>query len=321
MINPRNVDDNINRRKIWISGSRGFIGTHLVSELQKSFDIQCVTNTKYKTSSNHGNDQPTYIDFQSEKSIRNAIKSLELPYIFIHLGWGDIINPHSRIHLEKNVTQSKNLIKVLYNLGLEKFVFLGSINEYGNRLGPLSEEMEPKGEITNYAKGKIKVASFGFEKAKEMNKKFIHIRLFYTIGRMQEEGSLIRDLYLGFKNNTSISLGPCEHYRDYISISDVVKGIRLLCDIDKSITVNLGSGKAIKMKDFVRIFWKILGGKPEMLHFGEKTIGKEQSQPNCFASLDKLQKLTRDWKPSDSIEEGIKLTIKELDRIYSKTSV
>ncbi len=317
MINPWNVSDNINRRKIWISGSRGFIGTHLILELQDSFDIHCITNTKYETSLNHGNDQPTYIDFQSENSIRNAIESLGLPDIFIHLGWGDITNPHSKMHLEDNVTQSKNLIKVLYNTGLDKFIFLGSMNEYGDRIGPLSEEMEPQGEITNYAKGKIEVASYGFEKAKKMNKKFIHIRLFYTIGRMQEEGSLIRDLYFGYKNNTRISLGPCEHYRDYVSVSDVVKGIRLLCDVDESTTVNLGSGKAIKLKDFVSIFWRMLDGKSEMLHFGEKTVGKEQPQPNCFASLDKLQKLTGEWKPSDSIEEGIKLTIKELGTIYS----
>jgi len=320
MINPWNVNDNINRRKIWISGSRGFIGTHLILELQGSFDIHCITNTKYETSSNHGSDQPTHIDFQSEKSIRNAIESIGLPDIFIHLGWGDITNPHSKMHLEDNVTRSKNLIEVLYNAGLDKFIFLGSMNEYGDRLGPLSEEMEPKGEITNYAKGKIEVASFGFEKAKEMNKKFIHIRLFYTIGRMQEEGSLIRDLYFGFKNNTPISLGPCEHYRDYVSISDVVKAIRLLCDIDKSTTVNLGSGKAIKLKDFVIIFWRMLGGKSEMLHFGDRSVKKEQPQPNCFASLDKLQKFTGGWKPSISIEDGIKLTIRELDKMYSKMS-
>ena len=320
MINSSSMSNNLYLRKIWISGSRGFLGTHLISELQKSFDIHCITNSKYGASSNQDNDQPTYVDFLSGKSIRNAIESLGIPEIFIHLGWGDVVNPHSNMHLEDNVTQSKNLINELYKAGLDKFICLGSMNEYGNRLGPLNEEMGPKGQITNYARGKIEVASFGFEKAKEMNKKFIHIRLFYTIGRMQEEGSLIRDLYFGFKKNTLISLGPCEHYRDYVSIADVVKGIRLLCDVDKSTTVNLGGGKAIKLKDFVSIFWRILGGKPEMLHLGEKPMGKEQPQPNCFASLDKLQKLTGGWKPSDSIEDGIRLTIKELDKIYSKTS-
>lgn len=313
------MSNKTNYRKIWLSGSRGFIGTHLVPELQEFYELQRISNTKYETSSNHNNNQSTYVDFQSEKSISEAIESLGLPDVFIHLGWGDMINPHSEMHLEANVTQSKNLIKVLYKAGLDKFVFAGSMNEYGDRVGPLYEEMGSKGWITNYAKGKMEVASFGFEKAKEMNKKFIYIRLFYVYGPMQKEGSLIQDLYRGYKNNTEVALGPCEHYRDYIHVSDVVKGIRLLCDVDESTIVNLGSGKAIKLKEFVTIFWKMLGGKFEMLHFGEKPIRKEQPQPNCFASLDKLQKLTG-WTPSVSIEDGLKLTIKELDKLYSKMS-
>ena len=150
-----------------------------------------------------------------------------------------------------------------------------------------------------------------------MNKKFVHIRLFYTYGPMQKKDSLIQDLYRGYKNNTSISLGHCEHYRDYVHVLDVAKGIRLLCDVDESVSINLGSGKAIKLKEFVSIFWRILGGKSEMLHFGEKQTGKEQPQPNCFANLDTLQKLTGGWKPSISIDDGIRLTIKELDKMCS----
>ncbi|MDE2590345.1 MAG: NAD(P)-dependent oxidoreductase, partial [Patescibacteria group bacterium] len=207
---------------------------------------------------------------------------------------------------------------ILYKSGLEKFIFLGSMNEYGDRIGPLYEEMKPMGWITNYAKGKIDVAKFGFEKAKEMDKKFIHIRLFYTYGAVYRKNTLIQDLYHGYKKNTKISLGHCEHYRDYVYVSDVVKGIRLLRNINESTTVNLGSGKAIKLKEFVNLFWKILGGKPEMLHFGDKPIKKEQPQPNCFANLDKLEALIK-WKPSISLEEGIKLTIKELDNRYSNT--
>lgn len=309
--------ENDSRKNIWISGSRGFIGTHLVSELQKYYHLQRISNTKQQDNIFHScNNRPTYIDFQNGKSINRAIEDLGLPDIFIHLGWGDMTNPHSGMHLDTNVKQSKNLIKVLYEAGLEKFVFLGSMNEYGEQIGSLDEKMKSNGEITNYAKGKIEVASFGFEKAKETNRKFIHIRLFYTYGPMQKKKSLIQDLYQSYKNNTTVSLGPCEHYRDYIYISDVIKGIRLLCDIDESTTINLGSGSAIKLKKFINIFWQTLGGKSEMLHFGEKTIVKEQAQLNCFASLDRLQRLTGGWKPTISIKEGIIQTIKEMDKMY-----
>ncbi len=298
--------------KIWLTGSRGFIGAHLVSELKNVCELTCISNTRNeKTSVNH-NGNLMLIDFKNEGSINKIIENLGLPDIFIHLGWGSMEDPHSEMHLGDNVSQSKNLIKSLFNAGLDKFIFLGSMNEYGDRVGPLYEEMGSKGWITNYAKGKVQVANFGFEKAKEMNRKFIHIRLFYTYGAVRREGTLIQDLYHGYKKNTDVSLGHCEHYRDYVYVSDVVKGIRLLCDVEESTTVNLGSGKAIQLKEFVKLFWKILGGKPEKLHFGEKPVKKEQPQTNCFANLDKLQRLTG-WKPSISLKEGIRFTIRELD--------
>jgi UDP-glucose 4-epimerase len=302
------------QRKIWLTGSRGFIGSHLVSELEHNHGIKRISNTKHNRKfSTCNNDQPIYVNFQNENSISKAIEMLGLPDVFVHLGWGDMTNPHSEMHLGANVDQSKNLIKILYKAGLDKFVFLGSMNEYGDRVGSLYEEMGSMGEITNYAKGKIEVAKFGFEKAKEMNRKFIHVRLFYTYGPVQKEGTLIQDLYTSYKKNTDVSLGLCEHYRDYIHVSDVVKGIRLLCNVEESNTVNLGSGKSIQLKEFVSLFWKILGGNPEKLHFGVKPPKKEQPQPYCFANLDKLIKLTG-WKPSISLEEGIRMTVQELEK-------
>lgn len=312
--------NNNNHRKIWISGSRGFIGRYLVSELENICEIKCLSNTIYEKTFDHDVNPPIFVDFQREKDISNIIENLGVPDVFIHSGWGGVGNPHAEVHLGDNVSQSKNLIKVLYKAGLDKFVFLGSMDEYGDQRGSLYENMVSKGRITNYAKGKIAVAKFGFEMAKEMNKKFVHIRLFYTYGPLRREGTLIQDLYRGYKMNKVVSLGHCERYRDYIYLSDTLKGIRLLSNIEESTTVNLGSGKAIKLKEFVNIFWKKLGGKPEMLQFGDKPMGEEQTQPN-YANLDKLQKLTGGWKPSISIEDGIQLTIKELDRIYSKTSM
>ncbi len=308
---------NINGCKIWLTGSRGFIGSNLASELDNSCDLTCLSNTKNEDiHSNQTNKQPVYVDFQNKKNIIDIIERLGIPDIFIHLGWGDMTNPHSEVHLVENINQSKNLIQVLYKAGLEKFVFLGSINEYGDQVGPLYEEMGPKGEITNYAKGKIEVAKFGFEKDKEMKKKFIHIRLSYTYGPVLRKGSLIQDLYWAKKKNLEISLGHCEHYRDYIHVSDALTGIKLLCNVKESTTVNLGSGKAIKLKEFVKLFWKILDGNPEKLHFGKKKPKKEQPQPNCFANLDKLEKITG-WKPSIDLEEGIRNTVRELDNKYS----
>jgi nucleoside-diphosphate-sugar epimerase len=299
----------VENKTIWISGSHGFVGHHLVSELTPFYNVMRISNTNYKQN------DTIFIDFENKNSIQNVIQNYGLPDIFIHLGWGCMDDPNSTTHMTTNVLQSQNLIDILFSMGLEKFIFLGSMNEYGEHLGSLSENLSPKGHLTNYAKGKINVANYGFKKSKIHDKTFLHIRLFYTIGRIERGGSLIRELYNSFKNNVSLSLGTCEHFRDYISISDTVKGIRLLCNVTESTTVNLGSGKSIKMKDFVHIFWNKLGGSSEMLKFGTKSVSKEQSQQNCYANLDRLMILTGGWKPTESIEDGINFTINNLQNL------
>ena len=72
-------------------------------------------------------------------------------------------NTMSPIHLTSNVTQGKTLIETLFASGLEKFIFIGSMNEYGSRVGLLSEDMEPLGKLIDYAQAKIKVAKHGFK--------------------------------------------------------------------------------------------------------------------------------------------------------------
>lgn len=292
---------------IWVSGSKGFIGRHLIDSFGHSYgQIRCFTNNKTPDAG------AIYMDFSDAEQIREAVSLYGVPDIFIHLGWGATSDAQSHVHSTSNILNSKNLINQLYRSGLKKFILLGSISEYGDREGPLSEEMLPVGVLTKYAEGKSEVSSYGFEAAKKLNRVFLHIRLAYTFGSGQYQGSLINQLYRCYLEKSTVNLSPCEQYRDYIYISDVVCGIKLISGINESEIVNLGSGRAIQLKDFVNLFWKHLGGVPKKLNFGaHPKPGGEPMQPYCFSDLNKLKRLIN-WVPSITIEEGIKLAIKEL---------
>ncbi|MDD5108754.1 MAG: NAD(P)-dependent oxidoreductase [Candidatus Omnitrophica bacterium] len=306
-------------KKIWLTGSRGFIGNAVVSSLNKSeAELFCFTNKSSKEEKAHSQAvRVLCMDYLDAQDIKAKVNSYGLPDIFIHLGWGDMTKPDSSLHLGENVQAGKNLIGTLFKLGLKKFIFVGSMNEYGARIGMLSEDMAPQGRLTNYAKGKIEVAKFGFEYAKKLDRVFIHVRPFYVYGAGQRQGSLINQLYQSYCKDTSIDLSPCEHYRDYIHVSAVAEGIRRVCDAEESVTVNLGSGMAVKVKDFVLLFWKLLGGDMKKLNFGARSLGSnEPEQPRSYADLSRLKNLTN-WASILSLEEGIKITIKELENSSS----
>lgn len=305
-------------KKIWITGSRGFIGKELVSLLKQENQIKCLTHNLEKDF--YETDEIIHINFLSEQSIIKLTNKFGVPDIFIHLGWASMTDSESSKHLKFNVDSGKNLIKKFFELGLEKFIFLGSRDEYGERNGSLLETMKPIGKITKYAKAKAIVAKFGFEQSNKIGGMFIHIRVFNVYGSGQQKNSLINLLYRNFCNNEIIHLGPCKHFREYIHISEVCKGIKLILKIDKSCTINLGSGKSIRLKNFVNLFWKELGGKKDKIIFESEQIRKnDPTYPESYANLEKLKNIT-DWAPSLSIEDGIKMTIKELDSLILKNN-
>ena len=276
------------------------------SFINRGYDVKCITN------SSPNNSNLVSFDYSNKNEIIAAIEKYGVPDIFIHLGWGSVYEPQSNMHLTSNIQDGKNLISELFHHGLEKFLFIGSSSEYGSLTGILSEDMKPLPKITNYAQGKTEVSSFGIKLASRINKVFIHIRLFYTYGAGQHSNSLINQLYNCYLDKSIMNLSPCEHYRDYIYLSDVVNGIMLLEKVNESGIVNLGSGNIIRLRDYVTLFWNYLGGNPKQLKFGAHLKPEnEPEQPFCYADLTKLKRLTG-WRPSISIEDGIKRVISKL---------
>src|SRR5436190_4396607 len=153
---------------IWLTGSRGFVGRKVAAVLKKAgARLHCFTNRQGEGDCS-GPCLP--MNYRDPKDINASVKALGLPDIFIHLGWGEMDKPESALHLTENVPAGQNLIKTLFDQGLKTFIFVGSMNEYGGRTGLLSEDMEPEGRLTNYAKAKIEVAQYGFQSARTYGK-------------------------------------------------------------------------------------------------------------------------------------------------------
>ena len=288
---------------IWLTGTSGFIGGHLIRKLtQDGFKVRAFSNNpKYKKQ----NTEIIFMDYSSTKSIEALINKLGCPDRFIHIAWADMTIPMSERHLTYNIHNSNNLIQTFLSSGLDQFIFLGSINEYGSPLGPIDESTPPTGRIINYALGKSKVTKFGMLKSSYHNKSFLNIRPSYVYGQGQRPNSLINHLFESSLSKTLPTLGPCDYYRDYIYVKDVVEGICRLMKVQSSGIVNLGSGSCVIVKDFVERFWHFLGEDVKNLSFGEKEMMKDEPDQNkSFMNINKLRELT-DWEPSYTLDEGI----------------
>ena len=278
-----------------------------------SITNQRVTSySEMEQTTNLGLKNREYIDYSQAAQIEGSCRIFGVPEILIHAGWGGMNEPESQIHVKENVENSLKLMSTLYRLGLKKFIFLGSINEYGQRGGGLSEDMEPLGKLRNYDLGKRKVGGLGICESERPGTVYIHIRLANVFGAPQRTDSLIGALHHAYNNDQPAKLSACEDYRDYIHTSDAAEGVLRICDVDFSTTVNLGSGKSIQLKMFVEKYWETLGGDKDQLHFG--ALGQredEPKQPRPFMDISKLEELTQ-WKPVLTIEDGIKRTVSDM---------
>ena len=116
-------------KKFFLTGSTGLLGLSLYKELKKFKILRVSNNKKYKL-----NKSIRYLPFNSKEKINKFIKKEGVPDYFIHSGWGKMDEPSSDYHIKENVKFSKNLIDSFFRNGLEKFIFIGTINEYGDNL-------------------------------------------------------------------------------------------------------------------------------------------------------------------------------------------
>ena len=295
------------KRTVWVSGSRGFVGSHLIPWLRSTgYTVTCVSNAS--PSDGH----VVQLDLSDPRQIQKTLDRLGAPEVFLHLGWGHVYQTESPDHLTTNVQNGINLVDACFESGVERFVLIGSSSEYGERVGALSEDLAPEGELNNYIKGKAMLSAYGLEAAARLGRTFLHVRLSYTFGAGQQHNSLINQLFKSSVERRPISLSPCEHYRDYIYVGDVAEGITRISQVQGSNTVNLGSGKVIQLKEFIRQFWSQLGSDPKLLEFGAHTKPThEPPQPHCYLDLEKLKSLT-DWTPTWSVQDGIAETVAQL---------
>ena len=170
---------------IYITGSSGFIGKSVLQELRDK-------KVRFKKVKVRKNLKKNILCLPKKKiNIQNNI--------LIHLGWGKMEDPWSSYHLTNNYNNSIKLFRSAKTNLFDKVIFCGSMNEYGNKYGPLNEDMKPGKIETLYAKSKYKLTKYGLKFFKNSQTKFFSIRPSYVFGLNQRKGTLVDLLIKSYK--------------------------------------------------------------------------------------------------------------------------
>ena len=257
--------------KIFITGSNGFIGSHIVrSALNKGYNVLGLRLPKHKEKI-HLAIQPTWISGSLEDDHRRMLEGCDA---LIHMAaYG--VNPQKTSWEESfrwNVTASLRLWHHASQVGVKRIIIAGSCSEYGKSAEryeyvPVSAPLEP---IDAYGASKAAATLAATTYARENNLELAVLRPFHVYGEGEGEGRFwpaIRKATLEGKD-FSMTLG--EQIRDFTPVefvADSFLNYAMQEDLlpGQPLIKNIGLGNPQSLLNFAEKIWQKSNAKGMLL--------------------------------------------------------
>jgi nucleoside-diphosphate-sugar epimerase len=318
-----------NKKTLLITGSTGFIGSHLTPELVEKYQVVSIL-----PSSDIGmrplpkNVFIEHADLENFERIKEILLKVE-PQIIIHLaaitpvrysfGSPDIyqkINYLATINLVETATKIKNF---------EKFIFASTMETYGWQpvRKPFTENLSLHPD-SPYAVSKVAAEKYIQMMTRAFGFPAIILKPCNTFGRKNETGYIVEYLIGEMLKGKSPQLGTPEAVRDLMYVNDHVnaylKALQFLLPESKEIkevseknpvafTFNIGNGYEFTMREIAQKIGEMIGFKGEIkIGFPKDYPWRPSVAPYLSLDASRAREVLK-WRPEVSLEEGLKKTI------------
>jgi len=323
-------------RKVFVTGSAGFIGFHLCSLLlDEGFQVTGFDGITdyYEVTLKQRRQQmllqnPSFSTFEAmledQDALRHAYESAA-PDIVVHLAAQagvrySLENP--RAYVESNILGTFNLMELTREYGVEHLLMASTSSVYGaNEEMPFKETDQTESQLTLYAATKKATESMGHSYAHLWNIPTTMFRFFTVYGPWgRPDMALFKFVKATLEDDAIDVYNHGKMARDFTYVSDLVRGIRLLIDsppvrpetrVDiqqgDSLSpaapfrsVNIGNSDKISLEDFIAAMENALGRKA-VRNYMEMQKG---DVPETWADASLLQSLTG-YRPNTPVAEGV----------------
>lgn len=306
---------NLNRKKIFLTGATGFIGSHLLKCLLKQ---KCEVHISIRENSSLWRienvlDKCVYhlLDLNDIDAIDNLIRKIK-PDIIFHLATYGVDYQQQDIYkaIDININASLKLFESMLEIDNFRFIHTGTSSEYGPKNRTISECDLPNPRsiygITKYTSSKL--LTYMSEKIGKGN--LIILRPFGVYGECEGRHKFFPQIINKLINSVPVKLTNCDQIRDYIYVDDLIDAYIAAAVVplkNKVEIINIGSGEEICLKDIALIIEKNFNLNKKLLQFGALPYRSDEIIYSV-ANIKKANKLLL-WKPKTSLEKGIRKTI------------
>jgi UDP-glucose 4-epimerase len=298
--------------KIFVTGSAGFIGSHIADELTKQGrEVLGIDNLSGGFLRNTKNHKFAMLDLRDKYSTERLIEQFS-PTHLIHAAAsareiGSLFEPLKST--ETNLLTYMNILNACIKNKIKKVILLSSMSVYGNQISPFDETFERKPEDV-YAVNKTAMEQSTEILSEIHDFQYVIIRPRNVFGPAQALNDIYRNMIAIFMNrimrNEPINIfgdGLQKRSPSYISFSLPCYIRCLNDDIDREI-FNIGGLKEYTLNEiaaFTINAMKNFGYKePEIVHLPDRPKEVKYAWATYTKAVEKL-----DYKEDFSIQEAI----------------
>jgi UDP-glucose 4-epimerase len=302
---------------ILVAGGAGFIGSHIVDRYIKEGHKVIIADNLFTGYKRNVNPKAKFykIDIRS-KRIEDIFKKYKIDIINHHAAQAYITRSFADplTDAKINIEGSLNLLQFAVKYKVQKVIFAstgGAI--YGEQEYFPADENHSNNPLSPYGIAKLTVEKYLNIFHNHYGLNYVCLRYSNAYGPRQitktDAGVIALFSSKISKGQQPYINGTGKNTRDYIFINDIVEANVKALKCNKSISINIATGKEISLNTLFKIINDYYGNKIKEKH--RKGIKGEQKR----SVLDiKLAKKVLNWTPKFDIKEGIILTCKSFEK-------
>ncbi len=307
-------------KRVLLTGAAGFIGYKVAEKLlEKGYTVIGVDNLnsyydvrlkeyRLKKLKERGNFKFYKVDIENLEALRvifedNAVDGV----INLAARAGvrySLVDPF--VYVRTNTTGTLNLLEIMKDFGIKKFVLASTSSLYAGQHMPFKESLPVNTPISPYAASKKGAEVMAYTYHYLYGIDVTVVRYFTVYGPAGRPDMCIFRFIKWIDEGTPITVyGDGTQSRDFTFVDDIAEGTVKAFEKETGYEIiNLGGNKPHQLKEVIGLIEKYLGKRAEIVY---KPFHKADLKAT-WADIEKAREILN-WEPKVPLEEGLKKTV------------